>query len=1246
MINISFRKKERMDIFEFNIQEPDEENYGDGYVDISMGQNNWARIIKEINSAKASIEESVFEGKFNPVIFNKIIDKLDIGKFFPHLASRRNGPEEINRMWLERIVFEKNPVKLLIKVDSESSFVPWEYGRLMNKKLFDSHIISKIPSTITPKKLRYLTSNKQILMDEPVGMFPMINDIGDKKFATITNHQLSRIKNNVGKAFFDEPFHDSYEILKRSIRKYRIMHLFCHGPGLEASDNRLHLKEDLKTSIEDFISSLIEIYIKEEKFPELIIFSVCGGANILNPNLITHFFENTPVRNIIISSYSLPINDMTFDFYENFYKNLFINKMSIGESFYNAVNTPFNVIGALHQLWGSIDTYFNFDMDYSYDASQGPLSSVQDNNQSDAILIEKINELQRQTLFDEAGKLIDEINNSEFRERMLERNHKIVADSRELVDRAADAKEGLYTNLFIEGSFIDGIELGQWDDNKVEKDSGDFYDYISKNGSIRVRIPKDQSESNIERLDNLIRSYNFNMNEGLERYYYGKNFKLFNSDLSVYYISGEMPEGVPLNSQSVRDELTECTPEERLNIAARFASDICKSMNLFHEKGYYFQSIGSDDIFIKIKERTVERVYIKDAIFKVLVEDRIEGLPQSDEYIDDKIISRNIFDVSRIAFNHLLEYPENIPSPFESQKLEKNSFTSIMNHFQRTKGFMLIVKSNRFQALLKLTEIKKSRRYKNAKEASIILQGSNTVFFNEIKSYADAGNRMLYLMDRYEENKTIGDIASFFGGSVRLEEIYDQYNVSKIIPGGLRVIIIDANNSNMFFQLVTPDLNASVIPLIDFLNKGIHILILDINDVFKNQPNARYFYYFTACIRRYFNQSDKPGFILFYTDAFFDFLTDKSLLKNMKIIINNPYEFHDYYRELFHYLSDNEIAIDHDTMSEISKNFIGLTLREVKYIMTYLMTNDMLGNEMSDERLEFINSYRTRSIMSTNRSIKQYNAECSVFGGYNGIEQYCNSIKKMLHQGSSINHKSMIITGYPGTGKRTAVSAIIKNLCLPAVRLDISNLISNSPGTYSSNDLDHALALLRHMQPCILVIDRFISNILLSSAGLGSISLILGTLLTWLQDIQFSDILVIAYDSIYDHKYLDSLKHEFTRSGRFSTKFFLDYPSQESIYHIIDSYREYFNKSSDDIENLKSLLKNNVENIAINTSDIKYLFHESILEEIFYNKKFSDIIQEKFEKHITKNVNQIYVRKMRLNALRDEIKSLGYTILN
>ena len=1241
MLVLRFKKKsDRIDIIEFYIHNQGDELNSTDSIDISMGGTGWAGYLASIWKCKQIIEGAVLSGKFTKEILNKMLPQFEVRKLFPHLAERSDGPLSVRDIWLKSVVSSNQPQRMVLQVDSDTGMVPWEYGDLSeNEYFFSRHILTRLPSGISYTKLKKLASSDNINFNRGIRIFPVLADVGEVKYFSETKKFIDKMTSDLGQEYFDDDYNNSYTLFLKSFCSYPVVHLICHGPGLENSSNAIQVDHRF-IPVRDFINNLIEQYVIRNEFPALLILSVCGGGSAITPDLIAELFERTSVSNIIVSFFSIPVNNTTFDFYTELYRNIIHKGMAVSEAFHKAVNDPFNPIGAIHQLWGNPDVKFTrmtaVDQNTAVKVHDTATASI-----SDAIMANKVMDLMKSNSFDEASAVIDGINDDETQQKLRSMSSNLEADVAELLDKARLSSRDVYTNIFKEGSIIDGIaELGLWPDGEIYHIACGFYDYINKEKSIRIRIPEDQSSQNIERFSSLVNSDSYNSAAGLEKYYYCSDYRLFGENFSIFYICGEMPVGENINSDSLKEILQGMSPEEKIGIAVKTASDLCSAMNLFHKNDLYFQTIEPSKVYINLNGPSAESIYIADAMFCAVTEDKISGLPENDECISDRLIVSNMMDVAGIVFHDILGYEGDLGSPLKpGVALVIDDHRNLIRcYFMNEEGYDRVISDRRFHALLKLTDCRKASRYRSAGEAAIILKGGNTVFINEMKETVMAGSRLLYLMDRYEDPVTVDDICNNFGRTVLLDELLKKGS-DMASP---KVVIVNAMNRHDFYRCLEPSKTSGDPFFIVLLKSGINIMILDINDVFDVDEKAvRYYHFFMTYMKRYLEQPSRPSVVMLYSNAVYSFFKDKNLLKHMKILFNSPYDIHDYYREIHNSSLASEIQLDENEINEIAANCIGLTLREVKYAMGYILSCDLMNSVSGDGFKSYLNEYRMKTMLSGSRILRLYTPKDDVYGGYHGLDDFITSVRISLDYNFSINFKSSIFTGFSGTGKKSAVSYLVKRLEIPAVSLDISEIFANGLDSNPVGLLRYALALVKQMQPCILIINRFIKDIIVASENSSALKLIMGTLLTWLQDIGNTNILVFAHDSVNSIADAESLNHEFTRSGRFTEKFFFNYPSIDSEKEILGLYAGSLGVKISDEEAVAVLSEEQMSG-CLTPADIRYTMNETALR---YIKNENGTVPDLFRGVVKRG---LYLRSDRNYnaALAGRMKDSGYTILN
>ncbi|MBF8376776.1 AAA family ATPase [Alicyclobacillus mali] len=146
--------------------------------------------------------------------------------------------------------------------------------------------------------------------------------------------------------------------------------------------------------------------------------------------------------------------------------------------------------------------------------------------------------------------------------------------------------------------------------------------------------------------------------------------------------------------------------------------------------------------------------------------------------------------------------------------------------------------------------------------------------------------------------------------------------------------------------------------------------------------------------------------------------------------------------------------------------------------------------------------------------------------------------------------RGILLVGVPGCGKSLSAKAIAAAWNLPLYRLDLANIHGQYLGQ-SESRLKDALATADHVSPCVLWIDEIEKGLAGATQGAndgGTSTRLVGHFLYWLQEARSRVFVVATANDV------SKLPPELLRRGRFDELFFVDLPSPEERYEIINIY--------------------------------------------------------------------------------------------
>jgi SpoVK/Ycf46/Vps4 family AAA+-type ATPase len=255
-------------------------------------------------------------------------------------------------------------------------------------------------------------------------------------------------------------------------------------------------------------------------------------------------------------------------------------------------------------------------------------------------------------------------------------------------------------------------------------------------------------------------------------------------------------------------------------------------------------------------------------------------------------------------------------------------------------------------------------------------------------------------------------------------------------------------------------------------------------------------------------------------------------------------------------------------------------------------------------------------------------------GGLDKLKDYIYKRKGAFVEGSvKPKLRSVLLVGFPGTGKSLAAKCMASIFDWPLIQLDIGAMKGGIVGETEKN-VRLATKTIDAFGKAILLIDE-IEKALAGASGQnldsGVSAGMLGTLLTWFQERTSEGIVVATAND------LNKLPPEFLRAGRFDTIFMVDTPNETEIKFIIEIMnRRYHSKLPTDAEFCKQL-----EEEGWSGAEIEQLAKDSHFDELEEAMNNIPLLSE-FRKddmaEIRKKARQFRAASSKGNPIRKKIQ--------
>lgn len=251
------------------------------------------------------------------------------------------------------------------------------------------------------------------------------------------------------------------------------------------------------------------------------------------------------------------------------------------------------------------------------------------------------------------------------------------------------------------------------------------------------------------------------------------------------------------------------------------------------------------------------------------------------------------------------------------------------------------------------------------------------------------------------------------------------------------------------------------------------------------------------------------------------------------------------YEEIFEYTKNltKNIKSDMDETSYemLVKALQGLTLNKIRLILSKAIAKKGLLAEndielVLEEKKQIIKRTEVLDFYPTSENIND-------IGGLMLFKQWIKTrglafTQKAKEYGLPYP-KGILLVGIQGTGKSLSSKAIARQWKMPLLKLDIGRLMGSLVGE-SESKTRHMIKTAEAMAPCILWIDEIdkgFAGVNGYQGDSGTLSRVLGTIITWMQE-KTSPVFIVATANN-----IENLPPELLRKGRFDEIFFVDLPN-------------------------------------------------------------------------------------------------------
>lgn len=212
---------------------------------------------------------------------------------------------------------------------------------------------------------------------------------------------------------------------------------------------------------------------------------------------------------------------------------------------------------------------------------------------------------------------------------------------------------------------------------------------------------------------------------------------------------------------------------------------------------------------------------------------------------------------------------------------------------------------------------------------------------------------------------------------------------------------------------------------------------------------------------------------------------------------------------------------------EAQKALQGLQLSDIDSVLRLTKSRDeaVTTSGIRETRKAFVGGVRGLKLVEVDQAYYKPDQDVSDWLAINSGPFLKATMQRLIPRG-------LMLAGVAGTGKTAGAKYIAKTLQVQLVRVDIASMLSKWQGEAEVN-LDHALATLDQMSPCVALFDE-IEKVIANGEDNSSNSRMLSKLLWWLQE-KTSKVLVVMTTNK-----LNDLPQELYREGRVDEVLHLD----------------------------------------------------------------------------------------------------------
>lgn len=299
------------------------------------------------------------------------------------------------------------------------------------------------------------------------------------------------------------------------------------------------------------------------------------------------------------------------------------------------------------------------------------------------------------------------------------------------------------------------------------------------------------------------------------------------------------------------------------------------------------------------------------------------------------------------------------------------------------------------------------------------------------------------------------------------------------------------------------------------------------------------------------------------------------------------------------FIKDLGLNIKAEIHKNIANTLAGLTHSCIEEILVKAYQR---GGNITSADIPFIKEERKKHL--TKDSLVQIcdtDEGLDVLGGMDNLKEHIKKDAEIFKNRAAAKKygvtlpRGILLSGHPGCGKTLVAKAISKELGVPLLIGNMSDLADKYYGETEKN-LKKVLKTADEIGPCVLFFDEFEKSLAGRSDDSSSSAIasrLLGNLLIWSQEHTSEAYLVITVND------LSKIPPELLRKGRFDELYYVDLPTMEERQDIFTIHLKKKNHWSNQIDTVK--LAQNTE--LFSGAEIESVVNNAIKDDFLRGKK-------------------------------------------